>query len=162
MSRFLPKTRTNPREHIERVWLPLYLVTFHVSSPKGPGFIRVFVEAYSGAFAIFQMNDAIVEGALAEEWFPPKMSEQEAVERGRAELLHTILRQRGAGGKPLIETCEAVEVLHYPFWVFYYERRPGLLDIKVLDAATGDKAGAKTKAAILEAFKLHAGGSLDK
>ena len=45
------------------------------------------------------------------------------------------------------------DLLLYPFWVYYYERKPGALDILIEDAVTGAKGGAKTKAAILNAFK---------
>ena len=116
--------------------------------------MTVSVEAYSGAFAIFEMHPYLLDSPPPGDHFPPRIPESEAVETGRRELQHTILRLRSMGGKPVVGEAQRVELLQYPFWVYYYERRRGLLDIKLLDAVTGGKGGAKTKVGVLEAFKL--------
>ncbi len=137
---------------IERVWLPYYVVTLKLASPRGEGAVSVSVEGYSGAFAIFEMHDDLVEGDLEEEAFQPMLSEEEAVAIGRRELLRTILRRRGQREKPVIEETLGVEVFYYPYWVYYYERRRGLLDIRIQDALTGEKGGNRTRYGILSAF----------
>ena len=43
-------------------------------------------------------------------------------------------------------------LLRCPFRVYYYERRRGVIDIKTLNAATGEKGGVRTKRAVLDAL----------
>jgi hypothetical protein len=143
----------------EPAWLPYYIIPIKVSSSRGESQITVSVEAYSGAFAIFQMHADIVDGEVDGETFPPRLTEEEAARIGQKELLATIMRQRSRGQKPVPGAVISVDVLHYPFWVYYYERRPGFLDIKVLDAATGSKPGGKTRIALIEAFSAASRGT---
>lgn len=158
--RIFQRSPAKPRKPVtELVWVPFYIIPIHVESSQGPGVITVSVEAYSGAFAIFQMQPDIEDAALAEQSFAPRLSAEEAIAIGRKELLHTILRQRSTGPKPEIVSTDESYVLHYPFWLYYYERRRGLLDVKLLDAATGAKGGGKTKRGILDALADVAGGA---
>ncbi|MCB9782761.1 MAG: hypothetical protein H6751_07330 [Candidatus Omnitrophica bacterium] len=132
------------------VWLPHYIVTVLVDSKIGPGEIDVSVEAHSGSFAIFEMHENLEEKDEVEgEVFDLKIGEKEAVEIGRRELLKTILRRRGQREKPAIVGSGKVDLFYYPFWIYYYERRRGLLDIQIYDAARGEKGGARTKVGIL-------------
>jgi hypothetical protein len=149
--RMLRRRDAAPR--VECVWLTLYLVPFSVTSSKGPGTMTVSVEGQSGAFAIFEMHSEVQTGRVEGEVFEPRMPEREAIELGRQELLHAILRQSSRGAKPVVGDAGTVSRLCYPFWVYYYERRHGLLDIVMLDAVTGLPAGTKIKAGLLEAFK---------
>lgn len=135
---------------IQLVWLPHYVVTVDVSSRKGPGEIDVSVEAHSGSFAIFQMHEDLIEkDEVPGEVFEPKLGEKEIIEIGRRELLKTILRRRGQREKPTIIGTGEIDLFYYPFWIYYYERRHGLLDIQVFDAARGIKGGTRTKVGIL-------------
>ena len=138
--------------YLERIWLSYYQIPIDVTSVHGPGVITVSVEAHSGAFAIFEMHKDIVEGELEGQAFPPKLTEEEAAVIGRKGLLKSIMRRRGQRGKPVVHSPGAAEVFYYPYWVYYYERRRGFIDIKALDALTREKAGARTKVGILGAF----------
>jgi len=137
---------------VELVWLPHYIISFRVSSSKGPGTIDVSVEAHSGAFAVFQMHEDLVEGDVEGTVFPPKLSGEEAIESGKRNLLRSILRQRGQWNKPEIHEAVGTDLFYYPFWVYYYERGRGFLDIQVYDAARGEKGGPKTKTGVLSAL----------
>lgn len=136
----------------ELVWLPHYMITVRVTSSRGPGEIVVSVEAHSGAFAILDTRDGLVEGEPEGGAFPPKLDEAEAVRIGRKELLRSIMRRRGQRHRPVIEDTLAIELFLYPYWVYYYERRKGLLDIQVLDAVTREKGRVRTKVGVLSAF----------
>jgi len=137
---------------IELVWLPYYIITIKARSSRGGGEITVSVEGYSGAFAIFQMHADVVEGEVGGETFAPKLNEKEATRIARSQLLATIMRQRGGREKPVPGEVIRVELLQYPLWVYYYERRRERLDIRVLDALNGSKPGPRLKASILTAF----------
>jgi hypothetical protein len=145
-----PSGKTLP--HIELVWLPQYLITLNVTARRGPGQITVSVDAHAGAFAIIDLQGALAEGDVEGEAFPPKMGEEEAVEIGRKQLQRSIMKRRGQRHKPVVEDLAHVEVFHYPYWVYYYERRRGYLDIVVRDAATGEKTGSRPKVAVVEAL----------
>lgn len=136
----------------ELVWLPYYIVPVKVRSRRGEGEITVSVEGYSGAFAVFEMHADIVEGDIEEETFPPKLDAQDAARIAPKQLLATIMRQRSNRNKPAPEEVLGVDLLHWPVWVYYYERRRGRLDIRVLDAVTGSKPGPRIRVSILAAF----------
>lgn len=137
---------------LERVWLPFYLIDVHVSSRRGPGTMSVSVEGYSGAFAVFERHDNLVDGDIADECFPPRLSPEQAVEIGRQQLLQSILRRRSQQVKPSMGDTLRVSVFYHPFWVYYFQRRGGRLDFRVQDALTGEKAGNRNRSGLLDAF----------
>lgn len=144
--------RTYP--YAERIWFPYYLFTIEVTSRKGAGFMQVTVESWSGAFAIFQLDEYLSDADRAEgDVFPHRRDMDACAISAREDLLHTILRQRSRmGGKPMPGEITAREPILYPLWVYYYFRRKNLLDIKVVDGATGRLIGHRTRGAILQAF----------
>ena len=144
------------RPRAELVWMPSYLLTIRLESKQGPSEVTCSVDACSGSFAFFQMHDAIVDGEAEGETFPALLDEAAAENIAREELMKVILRRRSRAGKPLPTKTLRAELLSYPYWVYYYQRRPGLIDIKVLDAATGRPVGNKIKIGILDAFKTAA------
>ena len=141
--------------YAELVWIPHYLIALGVNSSRGPGEIVVSVEAHSGAFTIVEGQAGLVEGTPEGEAFPPRLAEDEAIKIGRKELLKSIMRRRGQRHKPVIQDTRAVSLFHYPYWVYYFERRRGLLDIAVADAVTCDKGRARTKVGVLSALASH-------
>lgn len=138
--------------YAELLWLPHYLIHIRVRSPKGAGEIAVSVEARTGAFAIFQMDEDLRDGLPEGDLLPASLTPDQAARIGRDRLMETILRRRGHLQKPVPEGVTRMDSFYYPFWVFYYERRPGRVDIKLFDAVRGDPGGPKTKVAVLEAF----------
>ncbi len=136
---------------LELVCLPHYLVTVEVISTGKRREVVTTVEAYAGTFGLF--DDRLpCELRSDHACFPPRISEAEAIEIARNELQMALLRSRGGSRKPLVGEVQDVAMLQYPYWVYYYERRKGRLDIKVLDAVTGGPPGPKIKASLLAAF----------
>ncbi len=138
---------------IEQIWFPYYLLNFQVTSTKGPGTMLCSVEAWSGSFAIFQMDDLLIDG-LPDDGpiFPASLSQAEAEASGRKELLHTIMRQRSRGAKPIPEAIIDTRLILFPVYVYYFERKIGFVDIKLREAVTGAGLGQRTKSALLQAF----------
>lgn len=139
---------------VEKIWLPYYLYTFEVTSRMGPGTIIVTIESWSKAFAIFQLDEFLTEGPVeGGEVFPPRLDIDVCEKTAREDLLHTIMRQRSrSGGKPIPGNVIARETIFYPLWVYYFERKRGLIDIKVVDGATGQQVGHRTRSGVLAAF----------
>ena len=133
--------------------MPYHVFDCSVYSRKGPSTITVSIDAWAGAFALCDLDEALVKGEVTGEAFPPRMSKAEAAELARRELQYAVMRQRSRGVKPVVEDARWKLLLHLPFWTYYFERRRNLLDIVILDAYTGGKTGPKVKAAVLDAFK---------
>jgi hypothetical protein len=138
--------------YAELVWLPYYIIRIKLRSARSESEITVSVEGYSGSFALFETQADIVDGEPKGEIFRPRLDENEAARIARKELLAVIMRQRSGRKKPLPGNVVNVELLQYPFWIYYYERRRERLDIRVLDAVTGSKPGPSIRASFLNAF----------
>ena len=141
---------------LELIWMPSYLVTIRLESRQGESEVTCNVDGCSGSFAIFQMHESIRGGDVRGEDFAAAYDEAAAEKVAREELVKTILRRRSRAGKPIPKETVRIELLRYPYWVYYYRRRPRFIDIKVLDAATGRPVGNKIKLGILDAFKAAA------
>lgn len=152
----LPRETVTPAgkrlPYLERVWIPYYEIVLRVRSGRGPGAITVSVDALSGAFALFELHDELVEAPVAESSFPPALAVEEAVGMGREQLLCAILRRRSGEQKPVIEETLDTALFHYPYWVWYYARRGGRIDIRLQDAYTGGPGGGRTRAGLIGAF----------
>lgn len=148
-----PKPQANlPR--IERIWFPYYLIDFQVTSSKGPGTMLCSVEAWSGSFAIFQLEDFLLDGIPNDDAprFEPRITEEAAQESARKDLLHTIMRQRSRGAKPIPEAILSTGLIYYPLYIFYFQRKKNFIDIKLRDGVNGQGIGQRTKGGVLQAF----------
>lgn len=137
---------------IERVWMPYYLIDFRVNSHKGPGIISVSLEAWSGSFALFERHADLVEADVGEDHFDPGLTEEAAVAQARRELLQSIMRRRGQQDKPVIEAAEDTRLFYYPFWIYYFLKHGRYIDIRLMDAYTGETGGNRNKQGILNAM----------
>jgi hypothetical protein len=131
------------QEHLELVYLPSYLV--EIGSQRLA--VQALVDAFEGHAVLVDLSSA----AWREETTPfvPTLSFQRADELAR-DLLARLrpLRRRGAVNAP----CSRIELIGYPYWAYYYQRRAGKLDAKLLDALTGAAAGPRMKIALLAAL----------
>jgi len=153
---FFRRAARNPaakHERLERVWMPYYLFEYGLESKGLERSVVVSVDGWAGEFSLFGTSPTVNDESIEEDWYSPKLDGDEAQAIAKRELALAVLRRRSRGEKPSVGGLLSSDLLLYPFWVYYYERRPGALDILVQDAVTGAKGGAKTKVAILEAFK---------
>lgn len=137
------------------VWLPVYLVTIPMTDRGTTAQFPCTVDGLSGAFALFAMPETITEGTPPGESFPPSIPAAESDSLARAALTASILRRRRKSATARLGPTESIELLRWPYWVFYYRRRKGI-DIRLVDAATGDRPGHKIKLGLLEAFRAAA------
>lgn len=145
-----PSTRVPP--FVERLWMPSYAFHFHAERAGKRGFVWAAIDAWSGAFAIIDNYDELQTLEIEEESFGPRIDEAAAAEMARKCLLQAALRQRGQFNKPIIGGLEDVRLFHTPVWVLYRRRRNRRIDIRVIDGHSGALAGAKTRAAVLDAL----------
>lgn len=141
-----------PLPYMEVVWLPCYHVRIETVFKGTPRPVDALVGGYDGQCAMMDLSELTFASRDDVEHFPPAISQADAVEIARASLVAAILRSPGWGTKPKIGQTLHVELVQYPFWAYYFERRAGRLDVRVLDAITGKLPGPKTKLAMIQAF----------
>ena len=132
--------------------MPFYLIAAETLGERGLPVAQCLVDAYFATTFQINLHGQAVEENVDRGGFPPRLSEEEAEAAGRSFLLAS-LNFRALWRKP-IELGETlrIELVHYPYWVDTYERRPGKFDIRILDAVSGSKAGSGLKSSILAAF----------
>jgi len=142
-----------PPLKLEVVWLPAYLVTIALERSIGPDRVTCSVEGFSGSFAIFEMPAAVRDGEPEGESFPPQISVTQAEEIAREGLVTTLLRRSGQARRVRPASTQSIELLLWPYWVYYHRGRRGRMDIQLLDAATGSRPGLKIKLGLLDSFR---------
>jgi len=140
-------------DRLDLVWVPHHLFTFQMET-KPFGTTTVSVDACSGAFAIFQMEEDLLDNSPGDaELLPQAVTTEQAETEGRKKLLQAIMRRRGSQGpKPAPGKTVHTETVLFPFWVAYVTRGADRLDIGLLNAATGETGGNQTKTGVLHAF----------
>lgn len=143
-----------PALRIEMIYLPYYAITIPVYQGESKSTACAAIEAWSGAFNLRAYEEGLLSDTPQEpgQVFTPQITEADALEIAHEGILRNALRERGGRRTFKWADPESVELLQHPFWVYYYARRRGLLDIRLLDAVTGDRPGSKTKGGVLDAF----------
>ena len=138
---------------MECLWLPYYRLTVTMDSSLGPGTLQAVVDAHAGCLAIVHTDAAADEGRPAPEChFPPRLPLEKALGIAKRELTAKVLSQRGSARRPHVRDIQADGILYWPYWVYYFERRAGRLDLRMLDGLTGERPGHKLKSGLLDAF----------
>jgi len=140
--------------HLELVGLPCYRVDLEAGGWGGTRRATYLVDAVSGGAAQLTGEHEWGEGPVGA-LLEPRLTSSEADAETRA------LFERGAllakWARPRLLAVGAPELVAYPYWVGYYERRPGRLDLRVLDALSGRPGGAAPRRSLIEAFVAAAG-----
>lgn len=149
-----PLHRRNPNlPRLECIWFPYYVAAIELTMPiRSPDETVVAVEGWSGAFAFFEQETHLVDGAPPGAWFPPKLDMAEALRIARGELLHALLRQARRNEAPLPGAVLRAEWIGFPLWVWYEQRRSGSIGIRIREGIQGQPIGLRTRNAVLEAF----------
>jgi hypothetical protein len=150
---FLPPLQTaRPLPYLELVWMPQYLMTFAMHGRRGAETASVTVDGLTSQFALFFADHQLREGAPEGELPEPEIGPDRAEAIARRAAQSWLLRYHRVR-KLNIGAMQSIEVLRYPFWVYYYQRRPGLLDLRVVDAVTSELPGSKLKYGVVRAFQ---------
>ncbi|MBI1318419.1 MAG: hypothetical protein GC168_05630 [Candidatus Hydrogenedens sp.] len=141
------------------LYVPHYIVEVDVDSRKGPGTTRCLMDGCSGAFAIADFDAPPEPGDPDGEVLPALLDDAQARAAALETLTRVILGQRSRGPKPVPQGIRGSERVDWPFWVYYFPRRAGRLDIRACDARTAEPAGNRAKAGLLQAMVAAAGGT---
>ena len=138
--------------YLELVWMPQYLMTFAMHGRRGAETARVTVDGLTSQFTLFFADHQLREGAPEGEIPDPEIGPDRAETIARRAAQSWLLRYHRVR-KLNIGAMQSIELLRYPFWVYYYQRRRGLLDLRIVDAVTGELPGSKLKYGIVRAFQ---------
>jgi len=143
-----------PALRVELIYIPHYAITIPVYQAESKSTACAAIEACSGAFTLRRYKDELLSNAPQDlgQVFASQITEDDALEIAQDGILKNALRERGGRRTFKWAEPESIELLQHPFWVYYYARRRNLLDIRLLDAVTGDRPGSKTKGGVLDAF----------
>lgn len=144
---------------MECVWLPYYRMTVTLESRSGEGTLEAVIDGYNGSLMIVSTDRAAVEGMPPDaQHFPARLTPDEAMTVARHEITAKALSQRGSARRPHVKAIATTAMLYWPYWIYYFERRAGRLDIRLLDGLTGERPGHKLKSSVLTAFLDAAAG----
>lgn len=133
-----------------REFVPYYQFVFNADGGSGEP-VSCIVEGFSGEVALLAIADSDFESDSAQHELQPAIDTSRAEENARTALNALANFSRGKNCRVLRELASH-RLIHYPYWVRYFERRRGRFDIRVIDAVTGKTPGAKLKKSLLDAF----------
>jgi hypothetical protein len=145
---------------LELIWLPHYRVSLQAaeSSPEVDGSSRqarpsveILVDGFDRRATPFLLTNVNWLSNIEQVPYEPNVTAQDAIALAHQALLDVgLLRSPWAQGVTTWETLH-VDVIHYPFWVYYYRVRHRI-DIRLLDALTGKPTGPGGKISLLSAL----------
>lgn len=145
----VPQVRSSD---VHLIWMPQFLIDLQIESDRGQAIQRVTLDGWCEVFALWNIETQPEKGLPAGEFFPPRIDVDEGVRKAIVSLTNTTLRMRGQRNKPHVLGHAATELLYYPYWVYYFERKKGRFDVKIVDGVLGELPGSQVKRAVLEAF----------
>ena len=137
---------------LERIWLPFALVSAECGGGTEATRLCCLVDRIEGS--VFGLRDDLDEPVLMQvkDPLPPRLDLDEC--RPLAELF---LRRRLLIARTERELAiETARECLYPFWVAYFERRRERIDVRLLDAVTGDASGTGLRRAFLSGLRAAA------
>ena len=138
----------------ERVWLPFALVSAECGSSTAAKRLCCLVDRIEGS--VFGLRDDLDEPVLieVESPLPPQLDLDEC-----RPLAERFLRRRMLIARTECELAIGTsEKCLYPFWAAYFERRRRRIEVRLLDAVTGDPSGAGLRTAFLSGLRAAANG----
>lgn len=140
--------------YLEVVWLPSHLLTFRTELSERPA--HALVGGFDGTCTVTDLRTVRWEDAPEREVFVPSIDTDNARTIAAGQLARMHARRPGLRGRS-VPAAESSELVQYPYWVYYYGRRPMTrwkrrIDLRLLDAVTGQPAGARAKNGFLTAL----------
>ena len=138
--------------HLELVHLPHYLVKLSFQQGSAQHSATLLVGGLEPTVALIDPVSLTWSEQLPAETFPPRLDAAQATELAHRETLRLLLTKPALRSAPISHAAPTAELVQYPFWAYYFRRRGGMLDVRLLDAVTGSTAGPKAKIALLAAL----------
>ncbi|MGD9647771.1 MAG: hypothetical protein AB7U73_18815 [Pirellulales bacterium] len=145
-----------PREsHLEIVYLPRYRIALKraaATSTEQQSHTAAFVGAFEAEVDILDLAGVGCAEHEPAECFSPAISAEQALAAARLRLQRAALASVRPQQRLVMLEPPEIELVHYPYWAYYFRRRAGMLDAALLDAITAARAGPQLKRALLAAL----------
>jgi len=154
----LGKTTTLPIKNLpkyELVAWPLYIVRFLLQSgAEKTQEIFIAVDAWTKTMARFERMKEVQKNSTVDYhlWIQPAIPLEEVKSIAQYGLMQQLLRQRKLIPAPKTVIPEIILLVYTPIWVCYFARTLHSLDVRLLDGYSGEKVGAQTRSAFLNAL----------
>jgi len=130
---------------VERVYVPHYLFTFHQSARSGVEVHYLLIDAVCGFGAFTNAEPELRREGSQEAVLQTLVPQEKAQEKARDWLAKWNLRRHAFHWKPPELLSSRALFFHFPFWVAYYQRPSGRVDLEVVDGVRGYLEGGRTK-----------------
>jgi len=137
---------------VEKVYIPHYLFIFHQSARAGVEVHYVLIDAVCG-FGVFTNAEPEMRNEdVTEPVFPALVSREKALAKAKDWLSKWNIRQHAFRLKLPEPLSSRVRFLHLPFWVGYYQRPKGRVDVEVVDGVQGFLEGGRTQYLVKQGY----------
>jgi hypothetical protein len=130
---------------IEKVYIPHYLFTFHQSTKSGTEVHYILIDAVCGFGAYTNVEPGLRKETPEDRILPTLIPQGKAQEKAKEWLTRWNLRKHVFHliAPELLSSRAAI--FYLPFWVAYYRRPSGKVDVEAVDGVQGYMEGARTK-----------------
>jgi len=134
------------------VYLPHHLVSF-ARPDSAPVDVQALVDALEGNVSLGQFGEREIHVSPTTRLHAAKLDIEDARRLAEEAMIpaQTSAAQKSGRGVVDVEVAD-VRLVHYPFWVYYFARGRGKLDVRLLDAISGKPVGPRVKSAFLAAI----------
>jgi len=147
---------------VEKVYVPHYLFTFHQSARSGTEVHYVLVDAVCGFGAFTNVEPELRKEGPEAPVFATLVPHEKALAKARDWLTKWNLRKHTFHLKPPELLSSRALLFHFPFWVAYYQRPSGRMDLEVVDGVQGYMEGGRTKHLIQQGIALLQRSGVDR
>ncbi len=139
--------------HMEILWLPYYHVTFLTRTQKGrQSTANLLINGQDRQSTFWDLSQLQWISRPDQQRFEPRLSETEALDIARQAMFQAGIQNCSWTRGPNDWAADSIQLIHYPYWVAYFEYRNRRLDIALLDAVTGQLTGPAGKVTLLAAL----------
>lgn len=130
---------------IERVYIPHYLFTFHQSTKSGTEVHYILIDAVCGFGAYTNVEPEVRKETPGDRILSTLIPQAKAQEKAKEWLTRWNLRKHVFHLNPPELLDSRATFFYLPFWVAYYQRPSGRVDVEVVDGVQGYLEGNRTK-----------------
>jgi|GEM_PF-2557945 hypothetical protein len=130
---------------IEQVYVPHFLFTFQQSIRSRIEVHYILIDALCGFGAFTNAEPELSQEDATGAVFAASLSSEKAQERAKDWLSRWNLRRHAFHLTPPTILSSRSLFFHFPFWLAFYERPSGRMDLEVVDGVRGFLEGGRTK-----------------
>jgi hypothetical protein len=140
-----PDSSTRRLVRLEKVYIPHYLFTFHQSTKSGTEVHYILIDAVCGFGAYTNVEPGLRKETPEDRILPTLIPQGKAQEKAREWLTRWNTRKHAFRLVAPELLSSRAAIVYLPFWVAYYQRPSGRVDVEVVDGVQGYLEGGRTK-----------------